>query len=61
MDINRLKKLVKNRPRQWREGQAYFNYAYRMEPDKVDCVRGTNLDPFYNDNNIKSFIEYLTK
>lgn len=43
-----------------RLGQAYFNVLNRHRPDLAERVRGVfTMDPFYRDNNIPSFLEFL--
>lgn len=52
---------VQNKPKEWRLGQAYFNYAYEMYPRDTDTLRGTEVDCFYDDNKIPEFLDALTK
>lgn len=59
MKLKELTEKVNKRPKEWREGQAYFNYLYEDKPKLADEIRGTNLDPFYQDDNIESFIKFL--
>lgn len=60
MNLKELKKKVDHRPAGWREGQAYFNYAYSMWPELVDKTRGMHgVDPFHVDAYVAKFIEYL--
>lgn len=42
----------------WRQGQFVFNRASELYGD--DFVRSLGHDPFYNDKNIKPFVEALT-
>ncbi len=42
-----------------REGQAVFNLLYEIFPTEVDPLRGSLIDPFYNDDNIPAFLEKL--
>lgn len=37
------------RPQCIRYGQAIFNVAYKMYPNAVNKLRGTDLDCFYQD------------
>ena len=39
----------------WRKGQTYFNLAYEIAPDATNSLRGTSVDPFYQDANILKF------
>ncbi len=52
---------VQNKPKEWRLGQAYFNYAYKMFPDETEKLRGTDKDCFYRDELIPEFLEELDK
>ena len=42
-----------------RYGQAVFNSAYGLFPNEVGEMVATELDPFYNDGRVKSFIAAL--
>lgn len=46
-----------------RAGQAAFNELYRIRPDLANEIRGrfTTLDPFYRDENLPAFYEWLTE
>lgn len=44
-----------------RSGQAYFNSLYSYCPVIADAVRATKIDPFHNDVNINSFLEFVNK
>jgi len=48
--VNGLKKRARNRPSEWREGQAAFNYLFQDFPELAIKIRGTNLDPFHQEN-----------
>ena len=52
---------VQNKPKEWRLGQAYFNYAYELYPEETNQLRGTEYDCFYDDNKISIFLENLNK
>lgn len=52
---------VQNKPKEWRLGQAYFNYAYELYPQDVDIIRGTEYDCFYDDSKIPIFLYALNK
>lgn len=63
-NLNKLTQLhikVMNKPKEWRLGQAYFNYAYELFPLETDQLRGTKYDCFYLDDRINIFIEELNK
>ena len=53
--------MVQNKPKEWRLGQAYFNYAYELYPRDVDTLRWTNVDCFYDDAKIPEFLDALNK
>lgn len=52
---------VQNKPKEWRLGQAYFNYAEELYPEETNQLRGTKYDCFYDDNKIPIFLEELNK
>ena len=43
----------------WRRGQTVFNTLYELYPDIADDIRGTQLDPFYNDSNVIKCLKYI--
>lgn len=43
----------------WRKGQTLFNVLYEMYPDLANEIRGTPLDPFYEDRKIKDFMNFI--
>lgn len=53
--------MVQNKPKEWRLGQAYFNYAYELYPRDVNTLRGSNVDCFYVDAKIPDFLDALNK
>lgn len=40
-----------------RLGQYLFNHLYGYRMDVADKIRGSIIDPFYNDDNIPAFLE----
>ena len=52
---------VQNKPKEWRLGQAYFNYAEELYPKEANQLRGTEYDCFYDNNKISIFLEELNK
>lgn len=42
---------------QQRRGQAHFNVLYIGHPSIANMIRGTDVDPFYDDNRIVDFLE----
>ena len=59
--IAELRSRVSQKPKDWRLGQAYFNYAYQMFPEEVDKLRGTDYDCFYSDSKIPIFLKELSE
>ena len=47
------------RPQHIRYGQAIFNVAYKMYPNAVNKLRGTDLDCFYQDEKVDKFLNAL--
>jgi len=56
-----LEVAQEQRPKEWRFGQAVFNYAYEEYPNAADKIRGTEDDCFYDDSKIPKFIKKLMK
>lgn len=44
---------------EWRMGQLYFNVLYRMNPMLAEEVRCTEADPFYQDEKLPAFFDYI--
>jgi hypothetical protein len=42
-------------------GQAYFNTLADVRSDLADLVRGSHLDPYYNDNRIDEFLAFVAE
>lgn len=42
-----------------RNGQACFNALHSVKPDDANSVRGTEIDPFYDDALLADFSEYV--
>lgn len=40
----------------WRAGQCYFNTLWEHRPDLSEPIRGTALDPFYDDGKVPDFL-----
>lgn len=40
-----------------RDGQFTFNLMYEVRPEQANKHKGTNLDPFYNDEMMHDFIK----
>lgn len=43
----------------YRLGQAMFNFVHDQDETLVNKIRGTRLDPYYEDKLINVFIGYL--
>jgi len=39
-----------------RRGQALFNAFAELNPEKADRIRGTDIDPFFNNGRIRAFL-----
>jgi hypothetical protein len=42
-----------------RKGQAVFNYTFSKYKELTEKIVGTDLDCFYDDNRINSFLTYI--
>jgi len=42
-----------------RIGQGAFNVLNELDPDLADSIRGTDLDPFYNDDRVAKFYAHV--
>ena len=42
-----------------RDGQRAFNVLWACRPDLAEQVRGTAIDPFYRDEMLPSFYEWV--
>ena len=45
----------------WRLGQAVFNTLHELRPRLANQIRGTNLDPFNNDDRLPAFYKHVEK
>jgi hypothetical protein len=65
-ELTWLHSLVNNKPKEWRIGQAYFNYLFQINPDLANKIRETQYDPFYADHTsnseerISNFLKYIS-
>ena len=57
LDFNQLHQnfYTHQHPKEFRLGQAAFNYVYHYLPEIANQIRGTNKDPFYNDKALAEF------
>lgn len=58
-EIDTLLEESENRSIFLRKGQWLFNELYKMYPNFINSIRGTEYDPFYDDNRIDKFINYI--
>jgi hypothetical protein len=42
-----------------RPGQAYFNVLHDVRPGSANVIRGTHLDPFYDDSRLPEFLRHV--
>ena len=40
-----------------RSGQVAFNELFRTDPEIANLIRGTEFDPFYDDEKLEAFYE----
>jgi hypothetical protein len=45
----------------WREGQLLYNTFYMLNPGMGTWITGKDIDPFYDDSKIESFLEFISK
>ena len=43
----------------YRTGQAYFNTLMDCKPEMAYFLKGTVLDPYYDDKNVPAFLAYV--
>lgn len=58
-EIEYLLEQSENRNKVLRKGQWLFNELSKMYPSFANTIRGTEYDPFYDDNRINKFINYI--
>jgi hypothetical protein len=44
-----------------RKGQAYFNALYETDIELATSIRGTDIDPFYDDAKVVLFLNKVTE
>lgn len=57
--LNEVDTAVYNYDGDWRNGQAAFNVLYSMHPELAQEIRGTDLDPFYDDSRLYAFYTWV--
>lgn len=48
-------KRLDDRPVELRRGQAAFNLMEDLQPEFAESIRGTEIDPYYDDGKLDSF------
>lgn len=43
----------------WRLGQTFFNVLVEVRPDLSEQIRSSKLDPFYRDERVQEFLEFV--
>lgn len=51
--------MLRGAPDNWRMGQTAFNVLVNVRPDLSEQVRGTDLDPFYKDDRLLAFYQWV--
>ena len=54
-EVRQTRKLNKG----WREGQTYVNVLAQVRPDLSAKVLDLQIDPFYQDEHIPAFLQYV--
>lgn len=57
-DLN-LKTIEFYKSKHIRLGQSYMNALWKVSEDLYNVITGTDNDPFYNDDNLTNFINFL--
>ena len=50
---------MRSRHKNYRDGQCLFNALYLVKPNLADEIRGSPMDPFYQDNRINLLLDWL--
>lgn len=53
--IEEISLAIVNKPKSYRNGQAAFNKLFDLKPEVADRIRGSVLDPFYDDKKLDGF------
>ncbi len=59
--VNSVAKAFEQPKNPLRLGQTYFNLLFKWRPDLTNKVINTDLDPFYNDDRIPRFLEFVKR
>lgn len=46
---------------EWRRGQAFFNVLCNYDPAAAEAMRGTDIDPFYDNKRIPQAIWFVAE
>jgi hypothetical protein len=59
--VNKILLLQLQRPEKtrWRRGQTYMNLLWMARRDLYDQVTNTGLDPFYVEEHVPAFLDWL--
>lgn len=52
---------MRSKHHDWRGGQAIFNALYELHSKVANIIRGTKIDPFYDNNKISDCIKFITQ
>lgn len=50
---------LRNEDDTWRFGQVLFNELTMVRPDISEQIRGTQMDPFYKDEKMDLFLNFV--
>lgn len=56
----RIVATVRGRTPDWRAGQTYYNVLTEARPELAEKVRGSSIDPFYQDERIADFLVFIS-
>lgn len=62
-EVNKILLLQLPRPAatRWRRGQTYMNLLWIARRDLYDQVPGTGLNPFYEEEDVPAFLDWLAE
>ena len=55
LSYKEFNKRLDGRPEELRRGQFAFNLMEDLQPEFAESIRGTELDPFYDDGKLDNF------
>ena len=56
-----IREAVSRTPAQLRPGQVAFNALFTLRADWAEEIRGSGLDPFYNDSRLPAFYRWVER